>query len=129
MASLRAERDEAREEVRYLREAITPSPLIEYDMLRISRSERAILEALLAAKGLLSVEQLRRHIDAALGRADVVHAKSVHVALCRLRVRLGELRPPVLVRTQWGLGYYLDDENKARIAARRSIYNPTKVAR
>jgi two-component system cell cycle response regulator CtrA len=117
VASLRDQLDEANETIRQFRNAMAASPLIRYRGLRLSRSERCILEALLNANGLLSKHQLRHAIDAELTRIEAPDLKSVDVVVCRLRKRL---RPfSVVISTEWGRGYYLDLDARATLLSLR----------
>jgi hypothetical protein len=44
--------------------------------------------------------------------------KTVDVLVHRLRKRLAALMPPVRIETQWGVGYYMDAENRALMKER-----------
>ena len=116
VASLRAQLDEAREKIRWLEDAMRPPDHPQIAGLKLWRSEQTMLHALFTAKSPLNQDRLAKFVDVTLGRVDIVFPKSVDVAICRLRKRIGTLNPPITIRNARGHGYWLDDESKARLA-------------
>jgi DNA-binding response OmpR family regulator len=115
IANLLEELAEARETIRQLREGLTVSTAPRYRGLSASVAERAIIEALLRAPGLMHRDTLNDLLDITLHRIDAVDPKVINVQVCRLRRKLAALVPPIEIQTAWGDGYYMTDENKERI--------------
>lgn len=115
---MRDELDELRETNRQLREALVPaSGRVNYGTFAPTRTERAILDALRAAPGFLSEDDLRCRVDVALNRTEPSGLNTIPTAICRLRTRLIALDPPIGIGTERGWGYYLTRENKSRLEA------------
>lgn len=119
LASLRDVVQGLREELRYLKDAIAPSSRVRYFGFRSSRAERAILIALVAADGPVSHTKLRLCMDVALDRRDAGSLISVDMAILHLRKKLAALDPPIVIRSERGLGFELDAANKELLAGRR----------
>ena len=112
---LRERLEEAQERNRWLEEALKPPMRPYFPGLRLSRTNEAVLYALLTADAPLNQEKLRRRIDVALGSFDAADAKSVDVVIFRLRRELSALKPPIKVLNAWGRGYWINDESKAQL--------------
>ncbi len=119
VSSLREEIETLREEVRYLKEIIAPSVRVAYTGLAPTRADRALLVALAAAPEPVSQRKLRHCLDIALDRFDGAGDNSVRVAVMHLRRQLTALDPPITIRTLRSQGFWLDNENKALLKARR----------
>jgi DNA-binding response OmpR family regulator len=116
-AQLQEELDEANETIRCLRETLAESrTAMRVPGVHLTRSERAILWSLKAGNT-VTKEYLRKRIDAALERwDDVFGIESVTVHLVRLRRKLAQLTPPIVIENDFGVGFFLDKENRARLA-------------
>lgn len=121
--SLRAERDEAREAIRQLKqqlwEIVQPFTWADFRGLRLTRVERVILNALYEANGPLTYDHLRRLMDALFGSVETGNRISVQVCVARLRKCLLSLDRPVSLQTIRGVGYQIPDESKELLRARR----------
>lgn len=112
---------EAREENRQLKRTLVPAGWIWYGDLQPSAIDRVILNALFTATGPVSAAQLRQSADIALGRPEAGSKMSIQVRMVQLRRKLAALEPPIAIDTIRGVGFWLDAENRARLAARRGI--------
>ena len=83
LASLRDERDEARETVQQLQAAMVPDPLPDFPGL--SRSERMVLWCLMDG-AIRDRRYLRARLDVLLGHSET-DPDSLDVVICRLRRR------------------------------------------
>lgn len=121
MAKLEDQLEEAREEARWLRDVakISAEQFVSLRHLKLTRSDKTILYALETSRTSLTQETLRRRMDVVLQRSEESSLKSVEITICRLRKKLGAHDPPIKISTEWGCGYYLDDENKKRLQGTR----------
>lgn len=122
-AQLLEEIAELRETIRQLTE---PATGVWYEGLLPSRTERTILDALLRTHGPVSSDRLSAVLDLALRRVETAESISVNVAIHRMRNKLAPLDPPIRILTQWGQGFYLDDESRARLMLRRHTTHTTR---
>jgi DNA-binding response OmpR family regulator len=104
------ERDELKEEVLRLREALGGS-LPDFRFMRITSSEGKILHALLQTEMLTKGAILTTLYSGRAG--DEPDQKIVDVFVCKLRKRLTPFG--IEIGTVWGRGYFMDAENKAKI--------------
>lgn len=116
IASLRQQLDEANETIRQLRQSFATPAAARYRGLRAGRTERTILEALLATNGTVSRATLNRLVGISIGRIGDVGAKTIDVAIARLRPKLRQLDVPIFIGTAWGDGYYLTELHKQRLS-------------
>lgn len=117
----RLDPDEATETILQLREALLPPAGTYFEGLHLTRSEQALLHALLSHRVPVSIGRLRSSMDAALGKwgPEGGALRSVDVVVCRLRKRLAALEPAIRITTDYGHGYFLDPESRRRLEARR----------
>lgn len=108
---------EARERIRELEAALRPSRTVTWPGLDPTPSQSAILESLLQATGPISLHSLRMRIDLAIGVTHEIDEDSVEIAVHRLKKRLAP-RGITISRLR-GQGFYLDQDNKARLVAFR----------
>lgn len=118
---VRTQLAEAREELRRLKRSLVPACWIWYGDLQPSGMDRIILNMLFSSSGPVSAEQLRHEADVALGRSEAGSKISIQVRMVQLRRKLAAIRPPISIMTIRNAGFWLDDENRARLAARRGI--------
>lgn len=121
-AQLLEEIAELRETIRQLTE---PTVGIWYEGFLPSYTERVILDALLRTHGPVGGERLRMVLDTALRRIDPSGMNSISVTIHRMRHKMATLDPPIRILTQWGQGFYLDDESRARLMLRRHTTRTT----
>ena len=123
---LRDQLDEAREEIRQLKErlrdALAPRVVPAWVGLRLSPAERFCLTMLAdTPDAVVSVERLRLAWQAhheARGHERMATSNSVKVVICRLRDKLGPFG--VTIQTVYGFGgYCLTPESKARLTELR----------
>lgn len=118
-AQLERELADARAEIRWLRAEMTPKEDFRYRTTKLSRSEAVVLYALANAQGYLTPEQLLTRVEFALGKSgECAQPKAMAVIMSRLRKRLLAETPPIIIKTDWGYGYSLDDENRALALSR-----------
>lgn len=116
MTDLRARIEELEEENRQLR-ALLDKPETTYRGLeRTPAAELWVLRWLMTGgvwpvSRLLDTFRLRKW-DHCAG------PKTISVHICRLRKWLGALDPPVVIFTQWGVGYWMDEANRALLNER-----------
>lgn len=122
IADLRERLERSEEELRYLKDALTIAPDIAYEGVFLSKAEKVVMEALFATPHRrLDSTYLRGRLDVALDRRDSCEPKSVDVVICRLRRKLKQLNPPIAIRTEWGVGYFLTEDDRELFALRRHI--------
>jgi hypothetical protein len=119
IAALRAKLDEAEETIRQLKETIRPGGLIWYNGLELSRVELVIMNVLLIRTTPISQSRLRMAVDTAMAFREPGSPKSIDVRMVYLRRKLWAVDPPITIKTSYGFGFFMDDENKARLLARR----------
>lgn len=113
---LRDQLETALEEVRQLRSAMMPPCRPRLRDVSLSPAEQAIVHGLLTIPHELPLERGRRLIALACGRSD--GPLSIRFTLCRLRSKLRALDPPIEIKTVYGIGLWLTDENRTRLEAR-----------
>ena len=117
--------EEAMERIRELETALRTSQVAFYRGLNPTFNQRVVLESLLHADGPLGLHSLRLRMNVAANLIHEVDDDSVEVAMHRLRKRLALLNPPIIISRLRGEGFYLDPDNKARLAAIRVIIEET----
>lgn len=119
IAQLECELARAKEEILWLRDAVTPSQFIVYHGVSFTLSERTVIHALENTEGWVSSKSLRRRLDIVLMCIEESTLKSVDVLMSRLRTKLTALTPPIEILSAYGVGHRLDDVNKQRVAELR----------
>lgn len=109
--------EEARERIRELEAALRPSGIAFYLNLSPTMGQSVILETLLHAAGPIALHALRLRINLAANIIHEVDDRSVEMAIHRLRLRLKPFG--IVISRARGKGFYLDADNKARLAAIR----------
>ena len=84
----------------------------------MTSAEQGFLYVLLTSRDEVPTQRCRSAIDAFLGRVESGTEQAVKVTLCRVRRKLQGLEPPVEIQTVYGFGFWLDDENRARLEER-----------
>lgn len=115
---LRDELETALEEVRQLRGAMAPSQRLRLTGLDITPAEQAIVYGLLTSRQELPLERCRRIMILTSARPDGTGPLSIRFSLCRLRSKLRALDPSIEIKTIYGVGLWLTEENRARLEAR-----------
>jgi DNA-binding response OmpR family regulator len=122
IADLTDRLEQSEEEVRFLKAALTSTPDVTYEGLRVSKAEKVVIEALFAIPLRRATQTyLRGLLDVALNRKDAISLKTVDVVVCRLRKKFKDLVPPVAIQTEWGAGYFLTDDDRELLAVRRHV--------
>lgn len=80
--------------------------------VHLSRTEERLL-GILSSGRLVTKEFAHRALYAARPDCDVPEIQVVDVYACKLRRKLGPFG--IAIKTKWGVGYYLDAENVARL--------------
>lgn len=106
---LREENEDLREQLRYVKELISPPGLIFPQRWRLTGKEATLLRALMAAVSITKERLLAALYDA----EPEVEIKIVDVFVCKLRAKLA--RDGVKIDTIWGCGYKIDQRMKAVI--------------
>ncbi len=111
--------DEAEETIRQLRQLIVPPVVLRWTRgFTPTPSEWIVLNCLARASDPCSAEFLRGRLDIAFDSGAT--SKSANVLICKLRRKLKCLTPPIEIFTNWGVGYWMDEENKALLAIRHA---------
>lgn len=98
-----------REEARQLREVLHASEQMYYRGLHFTRSERFVLGTMIASIGISSMARLTSDRDRS--------REALRVTIHKLRKKLGTLDPPLRILGLYGQGYYMTNDDKARLAA------------
>lgn len=116
--SLREENEVLREENRQLRALKLPT-VAQYRGVRLTAAERCIVATIASGDGVCTRDYLLDCFDH-LRRADSgIQPKTLAVMMVRIRKKLGGIKPPVEIATEYGIGYSMTEENKARLLARK----------
>ena len=108
IATLRRERDELVEANRQLTDALAPPPRPFPANWQLTRTEALVLTAMMDARGISH----DRFAMMDTGTEDPARALNVHA--CRIRRKTPNW---VVVKTEWGYGYTLDDETRRKMRA------------
>ncbi len=122
MDAFRALRDEVetlRETVRQLREVLIPERRGFYAGIQFSRSHAIVIQLLLNCpdRHFLSNEQILQRAGLTVDKPDAPGPRSVAVRICRINRILRDNNIPVRIVNEWGRGYYLTSDGKARLGA------------
>lgn len=118
LAELRDELEEAREEIRWLRDAMTPPKDFQFPWrprTKLTRYNQVILYTLAKSRVPLTEKELLVRVEMVMQR-EIAHRQIAHT-IHRMRKRLKEEGSSIVIQsrrgTRYGHGYWLDDASKA----------------
>src|SRR3954447_25963096 len=115
---LRAQLEEAREQIRQLCETLRPSNGTRYPELDLTATEAAVLQIIVAAQGVCSRERLFQGLYGSRCETSQPDPRIIGVHLCRLRRKIGA--HGIQIGTVHGVGVFMRPESKERLRAFRA---------
>lgn len=122
-SDFRARISELEEENRQLRKLLAPGRYHIYRGLSLTRSERFLVKLLADRDYVIPAETILSAFERRGGAyRDVLGPRAVNVIVCRVRKKLEP--HGIQIRNEWGVGYYMDAEDRAKLVALEAMHTP-----